>query len=161
MDPRRRLAATVAGLAFAVGVVAGPVVAADRDVTISGFAFVPPTVTVRVGDSVTWTNQDATDHTATSGFDWTTGDIAGGASATVTFRRAGTFDYICAIHPSMAGRVVVQAAGGGTAPPTDTAPAAPTDDGGWLTASLAFLGVVMVVGTLIADRRLRLRRSEG
>jgi len=157
---RRRLVTTAAGMALAAAILAGPALAADRTVTISGFAFAPASVTVRVGEGVTWRNQDGTAHTATSGTAWTTGDIAPGASATITFQKAGTFDYICAIHPTMTGRVVVRAAGSGTTPPTDTAATAPDDDG-WLTGTLAFLGVVMVLGTLVADRRLRQHRPDG
>ena len=160
MDRRRRLVTTAAGLALAAATVAGPVLAADQDVAISGFAFSPDNVTVDVGDTVTWTNNDAQAHTATSGSAWNTGDIAGGASASITFQNAGTFDYICAIHPTMTGTVVVRAAGGGTTPPSDTAPPTATDDADWLSGTLAVLGIVMLVGTLIADRRFRERRIE-
>ena len=55
---------------------AGTALAADRSVAISGFTFSPRTVTVNVGDTVTWTNSDAQAHTATSGSAWSTGDIA-------------------------------------------------------------------------------------
>ena len=161
MDRWRRVVATVAGLALATVALAGPALAADQDVSISGFTFSPRTVTVNVGDSVTWTNSDAQAHTATSGNAWNTGDIGNGDSASITMRTAGTFDYICAIHPTMTGTVIVRGAGGGTTPPSDTAPRAPTDHGDWLTGTLAFLGIVMLVGTLIADRRFRERRSGG
>jgi plastocyanin len=155
---RRRLVGVLTGLAFALGIAAGSVLAADQDVTISGFSFSPRTVTVRVGDTVTWTNDDAQAHTATSGSAWNTGDIASGRSESITFRTAGTYDYICAIHPTMTGRVVVRAAGA-TAPPTDTAfPREPQD----LSAPiLALLGLAIVIGTIVADRHLRHRRSEG
>jgi plastocyanin len=170
MDRRRGyvVAATaMSGLAIALSVAAASVLAADQAVTIEGFAFSPATVTVSVGDSVTWTNNDGTAHTATgSGFD--TGNIAGGASGSVTFQSAGSFDYACSIHPQMTGTVVVQAAAGGgggggggaTAPPTDMVPAPEGSDGGWLTATLAILGLVMVAGTIATDLLLR-RRSKG
>ena len=169
MNPRRRhMAAAVTTLVITLGLAAAPVLAADQAVTIQGFAFSPTTVTVNVGDSVTWTNDDGTTHTATgSGFN--TGDIAPGASDSVTFQSAGTFDYICAIHPQMAGTVRVQAAGGGggggggagaTTPPTDTVTGSDESDDGWLTATLAILGIVMVAGTIATDVLLR-RRSEG
>lgn len=161
MDRRRRLVATAAGLALATVALAGTALAADQDVAISGFTFSPRTVTVNVGDTVTWTNSDAQAHTATSGSAWNTGDIAGGESASITFQTAGTFDYICAIHPTMTGTVIARGAGGGTTPPSDTAPLAPTEHGDWLTGTLAFLGIVMLVGTLIADRRFRERPPEG
>jgi plastocyanin len=155
---RRRLVAGIGSVALAAGIVAGTVQAADQDVAISGFTFSPGTVTVNVGDTVTWTNSDAQAHTATSGSAWNTGDIAGGDSASITFQTAGTFDYICAIHPTMTGTVVVRGASG-TAPPSDTEPLpAPADDR-WLTGTLAILGIVMIVGTLVADRRFRERQT--
>ena len=55
----------------------------------------PPTITIDVGDSVTWTNNDDVDHTATgSGFDTST-ITSGGGTAKVTFDTAGTFAYAC------------------------------------------------------------------
>jgi plastocyanin len=168
MDRGRRYVAAVTAvtaIAMALSLAAAPVVAADQDVTIEGFAFSPGTVTVNVGDSVTWTNNDSAAHTATgSGFD--TGNIANGASASETFQSAGTFEYACSIHPQMTGTVAVQAAGGGgggagaTTPPTDTTAPAHDTDGGWLTVTLAILGLVMVAGAIGTDLLLR-RRSGG
>ncbi len=90
--------------------------AAPGSVTIADFSFGPATVTVDVGDSVTWTNRDDVVHTATGssgGFD--TGDIEPGSSGGATFDQAGSFSYICKPHPFMKGTVVVRAAstGGG------------------------------------------------
>jgi hypothetical protein len=135
-----------------------PVLAADRTVTISGFSFSPNTVTVNVGDRVTWTNQDPSTHTATSSGHFNTGNIPEGGSKSVTFNSAGTFDYICTIHPTMQGTVIVRAAGGGTAPNTDMATTSPVDDGGPIAPILAMLGLVMLVGTFAVQRVLR-RRS--
>jgi plastocyanin len=158
---RRRLRMTVisglAGVTIATGLVTASVLAADQDVAISGFSYSPSTVTISVGDTVTWTNSDAQAHTAT-GNGWNTGELGNGDSGTITFGAAGTFDYVCAIHPTMAGRVVVGSAGG-TTPPTDTEPLPTTGGHDWLTSTLAFLGVVMLVGTFIADRRFRVRSS--
>lgn len=86
-----------------------PTTAAANAVTIQNYAFSPSTITVKVGDSVTWTNQDSTAHTATAddgSFD--TGVLSQGASKTVTFSKAGTFPYHCSMHPYMKGTVVVQ-----------------------------------------------------
>ena len=111
--------------------------AADATVSAQNFAFSPASVTVNVGDQVTWSNGDNVPHTATSttgAFD--TGNIAGGASASVAFNTAGSFSYFCQIHPNMTGTVVVQAAGGGGggATATQTAaggtPSAPTTGSG-------------------------------
>jgi plastocyanin len=113
----------VLGGALALGV-AGLALAAEESVTSDGFAFGPASLTINVGDTVTWTNSDDVAHTAAQdggGFD--TGNIAVNASDSVTFDQAGTFAYHCNIHPTMTGSITVQAAGGGgaTQPPTDTA----------------------------------------
>jgi plastocyanin len=158
---RRRLALTAGSLALMVGIGAGPALAADRIVTISGFSYSPNTVTVNVGDTVTWTNQDASAHTATSSGNFNTGNIAQNASKSVTFNSAGTFDYICTIHPTMQGTVVVRAAGGGAAPNTDMAPTGAVDDGGPIAPLLAILGLVMLVGTFAVERLLRRRSARG
>ena len=116
------------GALVAWAMVAGGALAADSGVTIAGFAFSPQTITIDVGDSVTWTNNDDVDHTATgSGFDTST-ITSGGGTATVTFDTAGTFAYACTIHPSMTGTVVVDGPRRrrrwwrrrSTLPPTDT-----------------------------------------
>ena len=83
--------------------------AASANVTIKDFDFAPATVTVNEGDTVTWTNQGPTGHTATGdGFD--TGILNAGQSGSHTFDSAGTFAYICTPHPNMKGTVIVQAA---------------------------------------------------
>lgn len=80
--------------------------------TIAGFAFAPETVEVAAGTTATWVNEDGVAHTVTAGspgsptgaFDETVGS---GETAEVTFDETGTFDYFCAIHPTMTGQVVV------------------------------------------------------
>lgn len=168
--PRRLgAAAVIAGLASVLAI--GPASGADGTVAMSGFAFDPATVTIEVGDSVTWENQDGVAHTATGSdgaFD--TATVGGGQSATVTFDAAGTFAYTCSIHPTMQGSVVVEAASAPTdAPnitpaPTDAVP--PDRDGdaepiGIIAALLAILGVSMAVGTVAFDRRARVRDRNG
>lgn len=88
--------------------------AATARVAISDFRFGPSAITVHVGDTVTWSNEGPSDHTATgAGFD--SGVLRQGASASHTFTSAGTFAYHCTIHPFMKGTVTVlaSAAGGG------------------------------------------------
>lgn len=79
-------------------------------VTIAGFAFDPEETTVAAGTEVTFANEDGTAHTATAddkSFD--TGSIAGGSSGTVTAPDApGEYPYICTIHPSMMGTLIVE-----------------------------------------------------
>jgi LPXTG-motif cell wall-anchored protein len=87
--------------------------AADTaNVTIKDFDFTPATVTVVVGDTVTWTNDGPTAHSATAeGGSFDTGIFPDGESRSATFDEAGTFAYICTPHPFMEGTVVVEAAG--------------------------------------------------
>jgi Copper binding proteins, plastocyanin/azurin family len=76
------------------------------------FSFSPATVTVDAGDSVTWTNGGREPHTATGdGFD--TGRLGPGESGSASFSRAGSFSYVCSIHPNMQGTVRVAASGEG------------------------------------------------
>lgn len=132
------------------GLAAAPAVFATVGVNIAGFAFAPASTTVKVGDTVTWTNSDAVGHTATAddgSFD--TGTIgAGSTSNGVTFNTAGTFAYHCTIHSAMHGTVVVSAST--TPPPTDTFdPAAPFTDG----APGALLMLAAIGGLAIGRRR--------
>lgn len=86
-----------------------PAPAAKNSVQISNFSFSPATLTVKVGDTVTWTNQDSMGHSATAddnSFD--TGILDQGKSGTITFSKAGTYTYHCAVHPSMHGTIIVQ-----------------------------------------------------
>ena len=89
--------------------------AASGGVSIQGFAFHPSGITVHAGDTVTWTNADSADHTATANdgsFD--TGTLGRGASGSHTFNAAGTFSYHCSIHPFMHGTITVVAASSGS-----------------------------------------------
>src|SRR5207237_456560 len=73
-------------------------------VRIRNFAFTPAPITVTPGTIVVWTNADAIPHT-TTGKDkqWDSGPIQPGTSFKVTFDKAGTYTYACAIHPFMQG----------------------------------------------------------
>ncbi len=74
--------------------------AGGKTVTISNFEFAPDTLEVKVGDTITVDNKDQTEHTVTAkdkSFD--TGTFTGTKTFTVT--KAGTFEYVCEIHPFM------------------------------------------------------------
>jgi plastocyanin len=82
-------------------------------VTYKSFAVSPATLTVSPGTTVTWKNDDGTTHTVTSGKPGTKTDlldkqIAGGASTTFTFDKAGAFDFFCSFHNSMVTHVEVK-----------------------------------------------------
>jgi plastocyanin len=86
---------------------AGP--GAASAATIKNFAFSPASVTVAVGSTVTWTNQDAASHTVTADDGSFDSKVIGtGASFSETFSKAGTYTYHCSIHKSMTATVVVQ-----------------------------------------------------
>jgi plastocyanin len=145
---RALMAAMLVGGLLAVAV-APAVLAATKAVKIAGFAFAPSSVTVKVGDTVDWTNGDSVGHTATADDgSWDTGTIAAGTKASLTFTSAGTFAYHCTIHSSMHGTIVVEAAAAGSPPPTDAViPAsAPARSNGsaWLLLGLAgFAGLLL------------------
>jgi plastocyanin len=78
-----------------------------KSVEINHFAFHPPTLRVKRGGRVAFTNTSDVTHTASSGsFD--TKRIAPGTSVVVRFSRRGTFAYHCKIHPFMKGKIVVE-----------------------------------------------------
>lgn len=78
-------------------------------VGIENFAYSPSTITVKVGDSVTWTNKDGVGHSATADDNsFNTGVLSQNQSGSVTFSKAGTYPYHCSVHPSMHGTVIVQ-----------------------------------------------------
>jgi LPXTG-motif cell wall-anchored protein len=90
------------------------VAAATENVTISDFKFTPAQITIQEGDTVTWTNEGPTAHSATaSDGSFDTGIFSAGGSRSETFDEAGTFAYICTPHPNMTGTVVVEASSTG------------------------------------------------
>jgi plastocyanin len=100
---------TGGGTSAATGAASSPQSTPGAAEVIKGFAFSPDSITVKVGDAVTWTNEDGTAHTVTSS-DGSFGsqNLDQGQTFTATFTKAGTFPYICNIHPFMHGTVVVQ-----------------------------------------------------
>jgi plastocyanin len=116
--------------------------AGDPGVTIADFHFTAPSTTVHVGDTITWTNDGPSAHTATaSNGSFDTGTLNKGQSASHTFTQTGTFTYICRIHPFMHGTIVVLAAAASTTSPTTTAPSSvatpPTTTSAATTATTA------------------------
>jgi plastocyanin len=79
-------------------------------VTMKDIKFNPSTVNVKVGDTVTWTNDDSVGHDVTGdGFkSGSAGGIGGGETYKHKFDKAGTFKYRCTVHPGMEGEVVVK-----------------------------------------------------
>ena len=77
-------------------------------VTIKDFEFTPATVTIKVGDTVTWTNNGPSTHTVTADDGSFASGNLGGDTFSHTFQNAGTFTYHCAISRFMTGAVIVQ-----------------------------------------------------
>ena len=79
-------------------------------VNISGFRFSPQILTIKIGDSVAWTNADSASHTVTSdsGSELDSNYLSNGEIYSHTFTQIGEFDYHCAPHPYMKGTVIVE-----------------------------------------------------
>ena len=78
-------------------------------ISIKDFSFTPASLSIEIGDSVTWTNADGAAHSIESGdrnFD-SSDKIDSAKSFTFTFTTAGTYTYICGIHPYVKGTVEV------------------------------------------------------
>jgi plastocyanin len=111
--------ALVALVAIAAGCYGGGTTGGTTDtpgtgltVTESGLAFTPGLLEVRVGDTVTFVNEDSVDHQVL--IDGVTlARQTAGESVTWTAETVGTMDYICTLHPAMMGRIVVMAAQSG------------------------------------------------
>ena len=71
-------------------------------------AYSPNPQTITRGSTVTFINNDATTHTATSSGVFDTGFIAPGGRASVTLQNAGSITYRCTLHPNMTGTITVQ-----------------------------------------------------
>ena len=89
---------------------------ASADVEIAGFAFGPATITVAAGGQVTWTNRDDDRHTVLVG-NAESPRLEIGRTYRRSFAEAGRFSYVCGLHPSMTGTIVVVGTGedGGSA----------------------------------------------
>lgn len=85
--------------------------ATTNKIVIQNFAFTPSKPTVKAGTTVTWTNNDSTPHDVTSadgpGTDATTtslfasGELAQGKTFSFTFKKAGTYYYVCQVHATL------------------------------------------------------------
>ncbi|MBI3748835.1 MAG: cupredoxin family copper-binding protein [Chloroflexi bacterium] len=77
-------------------------------VTIKDFTFGPADIQAKVGDVITFTNNDSAPHTATlDDGTCTTGTISPNSSDGLTFTAAGTYPFHCKIHSSMKGTITI------------------------------------------------------
>ena len=79
-------------------------------VSMKDIKFNPGTVTIKPGGKVTWTNDDSVGHdvTADDFESGSPGGIQGGSTYSHTFKKPGTYDYVCSVHPGMKGTVKVK-----------------------------------------------------
>lgn len=80
-------------------------------ITISNYSFQPATLTIRKGATVTWLNNDDDVHTikATDGpASFISPALDNGTKFSFTFQQAGTYHYVCTVHPYMRGVIVVR-----------------------------------------------------
>ena len=84
--------------------------AAAVAIKIDNFSFNPPTITVRAGTQVTWTNQDDIPYTVVSDDKTTFKSRALDTDEkfSFTFTKPGIYEYFCSIHPHMTAKVIVQ-----------------------------------------------------
>lgn len=86
--------------------------AATATIVIQDFVFNPNTITLNVGDSVTWINQDgATLHSTTQDTNLWSSDLGQGGSFSFTFNNPGTYTYFCRFHQFMRGKIDVSSQG--------------------------------------------------
>jgi plastocyanin len=80
----------------------------DVMVTIDNFTFSPAALTVKVGTTVTWKNQDDIPHTVVSAGKFKSKALDTDDSYTFTFTATGDYTYFCSLHPHMTGTIKVE-----------------------------------------------------
>jgi len=87
----------------------------NHQVAMQDFVFAPDSLEVAVGDTVTWVNQGAVQHSATSGDvgapdgKWDSGLLSAGGSFMHVFTAAGNYHYYCQLHGAMGMKGVISA----------------------------------------------------
>lgn len=88
-----------------------PAAESDVDATMKGFDFIPAKITVKAGGTVTWTDEDSSNHnvkfktpSAPEGIN----NLREGESASITFDEPGSYQFVCTYHPNMKGTVTVR-----------------------------------------------------
>jgi plastocyanin len=97
--------------ATALGLVPVRVPAEDAAtrIEIRDFMFAPDSATIKLGESVTWANQDDEPHTVVSDSgEFRSGALDTGEAFTFRFTRPGTYHFTCSIHPKMVGTIIVR-----------------------------------------------------
>ena len=80
-----------------------------NEVVIANFSFEPATLTVKAGTTVTWVNQDDEPHTATATDKrFNSKTLDNGDRFSQEFKAPGVYNYYCALHPKMTGKIIVK-----------------------------------------------------
>jgi plastocyanin len=81
----------------------------EAKVSMKNIKFVPMDISAKVGQKITWTNDDPVAHTVTAqkGADFDSGTVNSGGTFSFTPKKAGTIDYVCTIHPGQTGTITV------------------------------------------------------
>jgi plastocyanin len=85
-----------------------PASAQEIQITIDNFTFSPNELTLKIGDSVTWTNHDDIPHTVVSAGKFRSKAMDTDDKFTFTFTAAGDYKYFCSLHPHMTGMIKVE-----------------------------------------------------
>jgi plastocyanin len=97
------------GFAFAIAAAANVAFAADAGISIDNFKFSPTPLTVKPGTTVTWTNRDDIPHSiVVPSLNLHSHPMDTDETFAHRFDQAGTFDYVCGMHPFMRGTVIVR-----------------------------------------------------
>jgi plastocyanin len=104
-----RLVAAFAMCCLALLAAPGAGSAESTQIQIKEFMFMPMSLTVSAGATVSWANMDDEPHTVVSD----TGLFRSGAldtneSFSFKFDKPGTYHFTCSIHPRMVGTILVQ-----------------------------------------------------
>lgn len=79
----------------------------NQSVSVKNFSFNPSNLVIKAGTTVIWTNNDSTSHSIKSD-NFNSEILDKGESYQFRFNTAGVYDYICGIHPSMKGKIIVE-----------------------------------------------------
>jgi len=105
--PARPLPILALAASFLAAAPASPT-GTTQHVLMKGIAYEPRRITVHVGDTVEWANQDIVAHTATAKDRSWDVNVLPGRSGRMVMKTPGNFDYICRYHPNMTGEIVVE-----------------------------------------------------
>jgi len=107
---RRLLLRRALGAGIVVVISSRFAAAAEPQIVIDNFKFAPTPLSVKVGTTVTWVNHDDIPHSIVCpDLKLHSHPLDTNDSFAYRFEKAGTFNYICGLHPFMHGQVVVQA----------------------------------------------------